>query len=333
MRIAAVAFGLSAIALAAHGARALETDQYYAWKRPLTDAAEAINAKINADIEEALARVNSRHGSAPCPCRIPQDAIRNRFYHLIIAQPEVWADNTAALDRIPSGAADETNFRRSNLYHETSPFDPIRWMPPSPTIEVAGVRVGADKLGHFFADGAWIEESYRRALAKGATEHEALEKAVRFSLDTERTIWGSMTSGVMSLADLDANYQGLLFYRGLCGGPDPALEETDSGWKLKRRFDIRDYVDPKWDESWEANIYTAWRWAKVKPVMRRYCELLRDPEIQRQRAAYAARDRESPTEEIVRKLVASGKLADPGQFTIEAVCGSPPPRASRGSDR
>ena len=150
---------------------------------------------------------------------------------------------------------------------------------------------------------------------------------------TERTILGVSSSGIMSLGDLEANYQGLLFFFGLCDGRDPGLTRTPAGWGLARPFDIRDYVSPEWDESWQPNIYTPSRWAKVRPVLARYCELLNDPEIRRQRASYAARDRETPTEAVVRELVAAGKLADPRQFTIEAICGVPPTEARLGSGR
>jgi len=333
VRIGGLASGLVAIALVAVQARALETDQFYAWTRPIQDATDAINERINNDIAAALARVNSQRDPASCPCRAAQEAIRDQFNYLIIAPPELWATKTSSVGRIPATPDEEPRFRRSYLYGETSALDRILWMPPSPTIEIAGVRTGADKLGHFFSDGAWIEGSYRHALKKGATDDEAMRQAVRFSIATERTIWGRSTSGILSLGDLEANYQGLLFYRGLCAGPDPGLTRTPAGWRLTRPFDFRDYVTPEWDESWQPNIYTPSRWAKVRPVMARYCKLLQDPEILRQRAAYAARDRETPTEAMVRELVAAGKLADPRQFTIDAACGVPSTAAPRGSGR
>ena len=333
MRFAALTAGLVATACAFVRVRALETDQFYAWNRPLEDATRAINENLNAEIAAALERVNSRSGKAACPCRDAHDAIRDHLYYLIFGLPEMWASKASLVDRIPKTDADEELFRRQYLYRETSPFDPIRWMPPSPTIEIRGIRIGTDKLGHFFSDGAWIEEPYRRALAKGATDEEALRRSLRFSLVTERTILGMGASGVFSLADSEANYQGLLFYRGLCNGPDRALVLTPSGWSLKRPFDIGDYVSPEWDESWQPNIYSPSRWAKVRPVMRRYCGLLQDPEVRRRRAAYAARDHETPTEAIVSELVAAGKLPDPRRFTIEAVCAESASEASAGSGR
>jgi len=325
--------GLLAIAFLAVPAAALETDQFYAWTRPLNDATAAINERINADVAEALARLNAHHDAASCPCRTAENAIRNYFDYGVIARPELWATKTSLLDRVPATPEEEPRFRRAYLYGKTSPFDPVLWMPPSPTIEIAGIRIGADKLGHFFSDGAWTEGAYRRALQRGASEAEALTQAVRYSVATERSIWGTVTSGILSLGDLEANFQGLLFYRGLCGGAHPTLRRTPDGWRLERPFDIRDYVSPEWDESWQPNVYTRSRWEKVRPVMLRYCTLLQDPEVRRRRTGYAAQDRETPTETIVRQLVASGKIADPRQFSIEGACAVVPSGAPRDSDR
>lgn len=312
---------------------ALETDQFYAWMRPLKDATDAVNQEINAEVAEVLDRVNTRHDPASCPCRTAQRAIRDHFDYAIIARPELWATKTSFLDRIPATPDEEPQYRRAFLYGRTSPLDPVLWMPPSPTLEIDGIRMGADKLGHFFSDGAWAEGTYHRALRRGVPEADALRQAVQYGITTERTIWGRGTSGILSLADLEANYQGLLFYRGLCEGPRPALTRTPRGWRLERAFDIRDYVSPEWDESWQPNIYTRSRWAKVRPVMERYCAFLRDPGIRRQRAAYEGRDTETTTERIVRQLVAAGKLPDPQQFTIESACGVTPSGEPRDSGR
>lgn len=333
MKTGVLAAWIVTVVMTALPANALETDQFYAWNRPIKDSTDAINGKINSDIAKTLDRLNARRSRTPCPCGDVREAISNHLYYLIFGRAEMWASKTSLVDRIPESADDERTYRRQYLYRETSFVDPIRWMPPSPTIEIDGIRIGTDKFGHFFSDGAWIAKPYRRALAKGATDDEAQRRALRFSLVIERTILGMSSSGVFSQADAEANYQGLLFYRGLCDGADPALVLTPSGWNLKRPFDIREYVSPEWDESWQPNIYTAWRWAKVKPVMQRYCNLLRDPEVQRQRAVYAARDHETPTEAIIKEFVAAGKLADPRRFTIEAACADQTTEAPVGSGR
>ena len=333
MRRAGVAAGLVAIALLTGRTRALETDQFYAWKRPLADSTDALNERINAEIEAALARVNARHDAKSCTCRTAYVAIRERFDYPIFGPAELWSRKTSRVERVPSTEAEEELFRRSFLHYQTSRFDTVRWMPPSPTIEIAGVRVGTDKLSHFFMNGPWLDSSYRAALSRGESEAEATRRAMSLGVFTERTVLGVSSCGILSLGDLEANYSGFLFFRGLCDGPDPDLVRDAEGWHLNRPFDLGDYVIPEWDESWQPNIYTPSRWAKVRPVMEGYCALLEDPEIQRARAAYAARDFETPMEGMIRELVAAGTLADPRGFTIEAACGVPPTAAPVGSDR
>lgn len=319
MRVGRRLLGFVVIFQAASWAAALETDQFYSWNRPLEDATDAINAEVNARIEEMLQRESARrHGS----CEDVAGAIHDRFGYAIIERIELWAMKTSLVERVPASVDEETAYKRAWLYGESSPLDPIHWMPPSPTIEVAGVRIGIDKLGHFFCDGEWSHRRYQRALKEGVTGEKAMERAMRASLVTERTIWGQGTSGILSLADLEADYQGLMFYRGLCEGAEPMLERTPGGWRMRKPFDLRDWVSPEWDESWQGCIYSKSRWAKVRPVMRRYCDRLADPEVRLRRAAYAVRDRETPMEAFVRALAAAGTLADPRPFTIEAVCGN-----------
>jgi hypothetical protein len=305
-------------------AEALETDQFYAWTRPLADSTDALNAEINAGIEEVLARVNAGRRQHSCPD--VTEAIHRRFEFAVVSRIELWAMQTAVVERAPADPDEESSYRRGWLYGETSALDPIRWMPPSPTIEVAGVRIGADKLGHFFCDGASAEKSYRRARKGGASEEEAVLKAMRLNILAERTVMGNSSSGVFSPADLEADFQGLSFYRGLCDAAAPALQRMPDGWHLERPFDLRDYVTPEWDESWQPNVYSPGRWTKVRPVMRHHCDELRAPEVQRRRADYTERDRETPVETIIRDLVAAGKLEDPAHFTIDAACaGTDPP--------
>lgn len=313
-----------AVLVASSRAPALETDQFYAWNRPLADATDAINTKINADIAAALDEVNTRFGADACSCEFVQKRIRHRFSYLIFLKPEVWATNTSMIERSPSTPSEELSFRREYLFGATSPLDPIRFMPPSPTIEVRGVRIGTDKLSHFFSEGAWLFISYRYFKHNGHTEADSVQRAIRLGLASEKTILGGTSSGVMSLADIEANHKGLLWWKGLCHGAHPALEKTPTGWRLNRPFDLGAYVTPEWDESWQPSVYASTRWKKVKPVMERYCALLNDPAIQAQRAAYAARSHYTLSEKILHDMVVHGKLDDPAQYTIDAVCGLPP---------
>ncbi len=312
-----LAVALTVAGLLAAPARTLETDQFYAWTTPLSDSADAVNDHINAEIDDVLQHVNVR---PDCPCATARQAIQRRLHYPFISQVELWIVNTPDVSRFPRTSAEEKAFRQTYLYRGRSPFDPVRWMPASPTIQIGGVRLGADKLGHFFSVGGWIEGPYRRAIEKGASPEGAMEQAIVAGLRAERTFLGGSASGVVSPADLEANYQGLLFYRSLCDGPEPALVHDSDGWRLAKRLDLREYVTPEWDESWQPNIYAKTRWAKIKPTMEGYCAELDDPWVQAQRSAYAKRDAKTPTETLIERMVAAGKLEDPRRFSIEAVC-------------
>jgi hypothetical protein len=48
------------VVLASAMGEALETDQYYAWGRPLADSTGAVNARFNLELERALARISHR---------------------------------------------------------------------------------------------------------------------------------------------------------------------------------------------------------------------------------------------------------------------------------
>jgi len=311
------------VVLVALPAHALETDQYYAWARHLDDATAAINAKINAEIAIALHDVNTRLGADECNCDRVRKAIRHRFSWLLFQKPEMWVTNSSSVDRVPKAPAEELSYRHTWLYGATSPFDPIKFMPPSPTIEVNGIRIGTDKISHFFSEGAWLYISFHYYKKLGRPDDEAVLKALNLGLAGEKSILGRGASGVFSLADQEANYQGLLFWQSFCFGADPNLEKTAAGWRVKRPFDIAAYVSPEWDESWQPNVYTPSRWKKVKPVIERYCPLLDDPQVQARRAAYTARGRYTVSEQVIHALVESGRLEDPRAFTIEAVCGRP----------
>jgi len=304
-------------------ANALETDQYSAWGQPLADAGASISAKFNLEIERVLREAHAKGMT----CDEIAQRLRSRLYFLIFQKIEVWMLNSELVPRLPDEADEELAWRRSNLYSRHGPLDVGTWVPNSPTVMADGVRFGTDKLAHFVSSG-WRYYLWRqRALAAGFDPDAAEARAIRRGIFYERTILGGISSGVFSPADLEANYQGMRFYHELCGGNDPMLVFEEGRWKLKRPFDITRYVSPEWDESYNVPIYTRSRWRKVRPVLRSYCDLLDDPQVAAQRAAYHARDTETPTERILDRMIVAGKISEPQPFTLGANCPDPLPPA------
>ncbi len=300
-------------------AQALETDQYYAWGRPLRDAGDAVDAKINAELGRALADVNRRDAGREYTCRDVLDQIKGRYTLFIFQHIELWAARTELLDRVPARGEEEL-YRKNWIYRDISRFDLGRTVPPSGTIEVSGIRFGTDKLSHFFSEGHWYFKWYEGARKDGMSREAAIELAIRRGIALEETVLGGVISGVLSPGDLEANYQGLLWYIGLCDGESPDLVRGETGWELRRPFDLRPYLSPEWDESYSPSVVTPSRWAKVRPAVAQYCGRLHDPWVVERRAAYAAIDRETLTETLISQDVASGKISDPASFGLDAVC-------------
>jgi hypothetical protein len=298
---------------------ALETDQYYAWGRPLADSTEFINARFNLELERAIASFSVDH--PPETCHEIAVAYRSRMRFLLLHDIQIWAWNSQWVDRIPDGGKAWREYRRTNMYSKNPFYDPATWMPYTPTIEVAGVRIGTDKLAHMVSSGWTYYSEYRKGLNKGDTPEEAERRAVRRGILEEELILGRLASGVLAISDLEASYAGMHFYVDLCDAEEPVLKLEEDGWIISTPIDLRNYVTPRWDESYQPPVYTKRRWHTVKPVLETYCERLDDPQVIEMRRRYRERDEGSLVDELVAERVAKGKIRDPSQFGIEAVCG------------
>ena len=314
-------FGMLAAGLAARVAAGLETDQYYAWGRELEDSAEVLNAKFNLEIEDAAQTVNSRGGTGPTQCIEVAKQLHNQLHFSTIQDFEVWVVNSSLVSRAPADDEEETHFRSTNLYHAHGPLDVGMWLVISPTIEAAGVRFGTDKLAHFVSSGWRWYRAYRKAIAEGMSPQEAEDRTIRTGMMHERTGLGGWSTGVVSLGDLEANYQGMRFFDSLCHGDDPILELEAGLWKVRRPYDIATAVGPEWDESYSPPIYSEGRWRKVEPVLRGYCDRLGEPNERARRSFYRAFDTTTPVERVVTDLIEEGRLEDPARYSIDSVCG------------
>jgi hypothetical protein len=313
-------------------ARALETDQYFAWTKPLRDSSVAINAKFDLEIDLALEALE-RSGTPP-PCSVVARRIKDRMHFLIFQGIEVWAMQSPLVDRAPA-REQEGSFVDRSIYGRHGPFDLALWMPLAPTIEVNGVRFGTDKLSHFISSGWRYYTRFERTLENGLSETEAERTAIRFGVFEENTILGMGVIGVFSRGDLEANFGGMRFFEDLCHGPDPMLVLEQGRWRRARSFDIRRYVNPGWDESFHTSIFSPSRWRKVKPVLLAYCDVRQAAEVQRRHAYYLSIYAPTPTDEVVAERVREGRLRDPKEFGLDAICPStseatprPPPAPS-----
>jgi hypothetical protein len=327
----ALAAVLSFNVMSAPVALALETDQYAAWTHPLEDAAAVINARFNLEITRALDDLD-RNPAQSITCEAIAKAVQRRLSFEIFQPIELWVVQSPLVDQFPLRGSEAAQFKRHSIYRDHGPFDVGMWLPLAPTIEVAGVRFGTDKLAHFVSSGWKYRNAFFRHARRGRSEEEAVRAAIHWGIFEERGINGTLASGIFSRADLEADYQGMRFYLALCGGPDPLLAVDGGRWRLRRSFDVREYVTPEWDESYQTCIYSRSRWRKVRPEIVERCPLLAQPAVRQRFESYRARDRVTPTESVLTRLVTAGKLPDPALFELETICpaaASLPPRSSQ----
>ncbi len=312
------------VALAALPAAGGETDQYLAWGAPIEDSAEAVNAYVNRGFEKRLQRINRRGGERLECADVPPRLYRYLFHGLLSSRLRDFLHDDPSVDRHPDDGVRYWRYLRDSVFRQPAfPF----FMPMARTIRIGEVRMGIDKINHVFGFGRRYYNHYLRARRSGVDEHEAVRRAVLWGLGIERYFVGGQIDGILSYADLEANYQGMRLARDLCEAQPPHLVQEDGRWRLARPVDLRDYVNPRFDESYNPNFYIWWRWRQVKPELEReVCPRLAEPWVRRQFADYRRADRPSVSERLLWSHLPADHLEARERQSLAGVC---PPRLVR----
>jgi len=257
---------LAWLAVAAH---AIETDQYLTWGVELKDSAPALNNFINAEVQQFLDAKNKEDGSDFTPETLTEEVMEHLFRIRQSSRVMTWLLTSEELDTYPDASVSNEAYRKSSIFRGRSfPY----YLPMARTIRLGDIYVGTDKVGHLFGFGRRYYRRYLRERNIGLSESAAMEKAVRWGIRQENYFVGKLTDGVFSHADLEANFQGLLFARSLCEGNAPHLKKIDGQWVLVRAIDIVPYITPDMDESYNPAHFWALRRRFVLQVMReKYC--------------------------------------------------------------
>jgi hypothetical protein len=190
------------------------------------------------------------------------------------------------------------------------------------TVRIGDVYLGLDKLGHMFNSSRPYYLEYRKHLRQGLPEDQALREVVLRGARREKFYLGGMTDGVISHADLEANYQGLRLALDLCQADPPYIVQTELGWELDRPMDLRDYVPPAFDESYNGNVYVMGRWKKTEQLLREeYCPEYAAPAAQQRLKRYRSLDHPSPSQEILADYFSEEEQRRRSDQAIDAVCG------------
>ncbi len=276
-----------AIVLFQTSTRAVETDQFLVWDRELRDSAEPLNRFFNDEIRGILETRNQAIKQT-CDCsKLAKSIMRHFFKKRRLSILKKFLRNSKDVELYPDRSISAYRYGNMSIYRDiTFPYV----MPLGRTLRVGDVYFGIDKLGHMFGFGSRYYQRYLRYLRRGATEQEAIERIVRYGIITEKVLVGEYLDGVFSYADLEANFQGFMLARDMCEGDDPFLALEDEKWRLTRPVDLRTYITPDFDESYNLSHWQADRKREVLAILREeYFEKRRSPRVQERFTLYRQR--------------------------------------------
>lgn len=277
---------------------AYETDQFNNRQQDIKDSTAIMNHQVTLAIARTII---GRYG--------PPDEMKvvDGIYHKIggkhwVDKLERFAMDSSAVERLTTPPHDSI-YSGLPLYATRV----AGLFGVGPTLKINNVLVGTDKLGHFLSQG---RKFYRRWVKMGdesqAAEHSAY---------TERAIFGQMTTGSYSNADLVANYEGFLFYRSLfedniIAGKPAILAWENDHWIMQRPFDFADHVNDYWDEALNINDYDELLYAQMKTRLLSFCDSYRaDPGL------WVVHD-----EEILRNRYRFLQLRDTSELRLNILC-------------
>ena len=239
---------------------AYETDQYTNRGQHVADSTDAMNREVNRTITEIAASWSKGHDEM---------AFVNAVFHRIgghhwVDKLERWAMKSPEVDKLDTP-------RYDSVY---SGFPPWAMRVTGlfgigKSIRLNHQLIGSDKIGHFLSQG---RKFYRRYVRMGSEI-----KAAKQSIFTEKAIFGKLTTGSYSNADLVANYEGHRFYRSLfeddvIPGKPAILRWQDDAWVVQREFDWADHVNAYWDEVLLPNHFDCLAKRHVRKRIIGFCE-------------------------------------------------------------
>lgn len=237
--------------------RLLELKYYAGGYRELAGAPgpEQVDAVLDQRMNALLDQLQAELQDNPPRTAAERDEwVRDTFQHRLLAELvtpyEEWVKHEAAVPLY--------KVRDKGIFGHAVDYDDMRltwYIELSPIVQVGGVLMGIDKLGHFLAQGFQYYERYQ-ALHRTLPE-AARNRALRaFGHAQETGQLGIATGGVYSFADLAANWSGMLFFLALFDSCDIEgqhhdryfARDRDGQLRRMRDFHWAEWVTPDWDE-------------------------------------------------------------------------------------
>ncbi|MEK7794767.1 MAG: hypothetical protein AAB353_09570 [Candidatus Hydrogenedentota bacterium] len=251
-------------------AECAETDQFLTWDIELEDCSGPLNNYFNREIEVVLHKLNERKKPVTDPVEVIEAIYLHVFEGLHSSRVREFLNTSPDIDVYPPRDVAMDEYRKMSIYNR--PLFPYIF-PMARTVRVGDVYCGIDKIGHFFGFGRRYFWRYARVRAQGMEDVEAAEHLLRVGMQQELSLVGMLVDGILSYGDLEANYMGFELAKDLVHESDAFVQRDGNGWRLVQAVDLRDYVTPNFDESYNVSRY----WARRKKfVLPRLAELYCD---------------------------------------------------------
>lgn len=294
-----------------------ETDQFLTWDLEIADCAEVLNAHLNEEARTFLEGVNARTQPVETPEELTQAFYLYLFQGLHASRIRNFVNTSPRVNRFPNRSVSFFEYQRISIYRRPAfPFV----LPMARTIRVGDVHLGTDKIGHFFGFGRRYFQRYLRHREAGMDEEEAMRAVVRWGIALESRLVGGLVDGIFSHGDLEANFQGFLMARDCAGGPAPFFVREDGQWLLARPIDLRAYITPGFDESYNVSHYRGMRKRQVHDILcEEYCAMLDSAVVRARFERYAAHS-PSFSQQVIGEYYAERGYNPQDEQSLENIC-------------
>ncbi len=220
-------------------AAATEVDDVTSYYQPLADSEELLNGRVQSLI--TAARKFERGCDRRALTQLASTQLIGNFFYGAV---ESFANTSPLVERAYTPA-------HFSIYRGTTYQGSIvdTFVNLGPSVNVAGFRVGTDKLGHFMDMGF---DLYSREI-RGASVVQLLAQSRR----EESGWWGLYMTGVKSYGDIASNFDGYRFWKEFSeAGPRQYFECDRGRLKQVRRFKWSDYISAAWSEAINCSEYS-----------------------------------------------------------------------------
>jgi len=302
---------------------ALETDQFIASKVVIKDSSEVLNKYFDLQIEKALDKANSKNTNK-IKCSEVADMVMNNLVggkYFGISKVSQFAKKSPEVDKFPDSSISDRDYAKMT-YYENSDIT-LKLAPLARTININGIYMGTDKLGHFALVGRNYYHNYLSYKKKGQSTDEAKKNAILKGFATERGVLGFMIGGVLSYGDLEANYEGMTFAINMCEGENPHLILNNGRFEKneKNLFDIRNYFNPRMDESFHFSFWRPGLFKRIFPKLKKeYCETKDDPMYLERIAKYPKMLTENLNDRLIKETILNVAKFDRKLQDVKSFC-------------